>query len=333
MDLRRHNGDDFDGDVAQAEIDLPARLASTLGQAFRLDRELGGGGMSRVFVAEEAAFGRSVVVKVLQPQLAESINAKRFQREIHVAARLQHPHIVPLLSAGDGDGLLYYTMPFVEGESLRAKLRREGELSVADTVRILRDVAGALAYAHKHGVIHRDIKPENVLLSDGGAVVADFGIAKALSASRASADGTSTTTTVTEQGTALGTPLYMAPEQAAGDAACDHRADLYALGTVAYEMLTGRPPFEGRPTAQLLAAHAAEAPDPVAKRRPNVPAPLAALVMACLEKHPADRPRDANEVLSALDDPSLMVAPTPTRVMERTTRVASLLPSSMTIIS
>jgi serine/threonine-protein kinase len=323
MHLRRQHGDGFGADVTQAEIDLAARLASALGQAFRLDRELGGGGMSRVFVAEEAAFGRSVVVKVLRPELAESINAKRFQREIHVAARLQHPHIVPLLSAGEGNGLLYYTMPFVEGESLRAKLRREGELSIADTIRIIRDVAGALAYAHKHGVIHRDIKPENVLLSDGGAVVADFGIAKALSASRASADGT-TTTTVTEQGTALGTPLYMAPEQAAGDAACDHRVDLYALGTVAYEMLTGRPPFEGRPAAQLLAAHATEEPDPVAKRRPNVPAQLAALIMACLEKHPADRPPDANQVVRALDDATLLVAPTPSGALASATGRSAL---------
>jgi serine/threonine-protein kinase len=287
--------------------DLEVRLQQALGKAYRIARELGGGGMSHVYLAEETAFRRKVVVKVLRPDLAEALSAKRFQREIQLVARLQHPHIVPLLSAGRGapeagvNELLYYTMPFVEGESLRDRLRREGELPIDDTVRIVRDVASALAYAHRHGVVHRDIKPENVLLSDGGALVADFGIAKALSASQAQGGDATSTTTITQASVALGTPLYMAPEQAAGDVAADHRVDIYALGALAYEMLAGRPPFEGRSAQQLMAAHATEEPDPVTKRRPNTPPGLAALVMRCLEKRPADRPRDAEQLLLALD--------------------------------
>jgi eukaryotic-like serine/threonine-protein kinase len=286
--------------------DLQARLQNALGSAYRIARELGGGGMSHVYVAEETAFRRKVVVKVLRPELAQAISAKRFQREILLAARLQHPHIVPFLSAGaeareaGGDGLLYYTMPFVDGESLRDRLRREGELPIDETVRIVRDVASALAYAHRHGVAHRDIKPENVLLCDGGAVVADFGIAKALSASRSTADDETNSVTITQRGTALGTPLYMAPEQAAGDPGADHRADIYALGVVAYEMLAGRPPFAGGSAQQLMAAHATEEPDPIPKRRPTTPPWLAALVMHCLEKRPADRPQDAEQILLAL---------------------------------
>jgi serine/threonine protein kinase/Tol biopolymer transport system component len=293
-----------------ASPDLQGRLTRALGGAYRIERELGGGGMSHVYVAEETAFRRNVVVKVLRPELAEALSARRFQREIQVAARLQHPHIVPLLSAGQSDGLLYYTMPFVEGESLRDRLRREGELPIDDTIRILRDVASALAYAHRHGVVHRDIKPENVLLSDGGAVVADFGIAKALSAAQARGDDATTTTTITQRGMALGTPIYMAPEQATGDIAADHRADIYALGVVGYEMLTGRPPFEARSAQQLMAAHATEQPDPVVKRRPNTPPRLAAVVMHCLEKRPADRPQDAQQVLLALNNQSIAAAGT-----------------------
>jgi Tol biopolymer transport system component/tRNA A-37 threonylcarbamoyl transferase component Bud32 len=296
---------------AQRTLEIQARLQSALGGAYRVERELGGGGMSYVFVAEETAFKRFVVIKVLRPDLAEAISAKRFQREIQLAARLQHPHIVPLLSAGEVDGLLYYTMPFVDGESLRDRLRREGELPIDDTVRFIRDVTSALAYAHRHGVVHRDIKPENVLLSDGGAVVADFGIAKALSASRTHGDDTVMVSNITERGMALGTPLYMAPEQAADNPAADHRADLYALGAMVYEMLAGRPPFEGRSSQQLMAAHAVETPHPVANRRPNTPPGLATLVMRCLEKQPADRPQSAQEILAALDHAVAMGAAAP----------------------
>ena len=287
------------------------RLQAALGSAHRIERELGGGGMSRVFVAEEVALGRKVVVKVLREELAAEISVERFKREIAVAAHLQHPHIVPLLAAGDADGLPYYLMPFVEGESLRDVLSRRGELPVSESVSILRDICRALAYAHQHGVVHRDIKPDNVLLSGGSAVVADFGVAKALSVSAdASQRG------LTSVGVALGTPAYMAPEQAAASPGVDHRADLYALGVVAYEMLTGQAPFAGRTPEGLLAAHVTEPPEPIAKRRPALPADLAALVMRLLEKRPADRAQSADEVLRALDaitTPSAGHAPTSAR--------------------
>ncbi|HUO52479.1 MAG TPA: serine/threonine-protein kinase, partial [Gemmatimonadaceae bacterium] len=246
--------------------ELQDQLQRTLGAAYVIERELGGGGMSRVFVARETALDRRVVIKVLPPDLSAAVSVERFRREIQLAAGLQHPHIVPVLTAGISEGLPYFTMPFVEGESLRARLRREGELTVHDTVAILRDVAKALAYAHARGVVHRDIKPDNVLLSGGAAVVTDFGVAKALSASaRHSSSG------LTSLGMAMGTPAYMAPEQAAADPDTDHRADIYALGAMAYEMLTGRPLFPGRSPQQVLAAHTLEAPEPVQRIRPSLP--------------------------------------------------------------
>jgi serine/threonine-protein kinase len=271
--------------------DLRTRLQENLAGSYTIGRELGSGGMSHVFVADDTTLGRRVVVKVLRPELAEGLSAERFKREIRVAAKLQHPHIVPLLAAGElpagiDPALLYFSMPLVEGESLRARLTREGNLPIADAIRILRDVASALAYAHRHGIVHRDIKPENILLADGGAVVTDFGIAKAITAAR-DGDGRSTSgdSTITQRGTSLGTPAYMAPEQAAGDEV-DHRADFYALGVVAYEMLAGRPPFGGRTTQQLMAAHATEQPEPIERRRSTVPPALAELVMCLLEKQP-----------------------------------------------
>ena len=276
-----------------------AKVQEGLALSYRIERELGGGGMSCVFAAEELAFHRKVVVKVVRPQLAEALSVKRFEREILLAARLQHPHIVPLLHAGEADGLPYYTMPFVEGETLRERLRRRGELPIDETVRILRDVASALAYAHEHGVVHRDIKPENVMMSDGGAMVTDFGIAKAATDSL-TPEGGAQRSTLTEWGTVIGTPLYMAPEQASADPATDERADIYSLGVVAFEMLTGRPPFDGRSSQQLLAAHAVEVPEDVARRRPGTPDWLAAIVMRCLEKRPADRPQSAREIITAL---------------------------------
>ena len=284
-----------------------------LGDDYVLERELGGGGMSRVFVAEEVALGRRVVVKVLAPDLRDTVSVERFRREVRLAARLQHPHIVPLLAAGAlPSGALFYSMPFVEGETLSATLAREGALPVTDAVALLRDIASALAYAHRHGVVHRDVKPGNVFRTDGGAVVADFGIAKAIRAARDGApsrDGIRSAA-LTQLGTSLGTPAYLAPEQAAGDAV-DHRADLYSLGVVAYEMLAGRPPFEGRTAQQLLAAHVTEPPEPLHRRRPTVPPGLAALVMRLLEKHPADRPQSADDVLRTLDTSASLAAPGP----------------------
>jgi serine/threonine protein kinase/tetratricopeptide (TPR) repeat protein len=273
--------------------ELRAQLQASLGAAFAIERELGGGGMSRVFVAEDTSLGRQVVVKVLPGELSGSVSVERFRREISLAARLQHPHIVPLLSAGEVDGLPYYTMPFVDGESLRAKIGR-GELSIADTISILRDVARALEFAHSRGVTHRDIKPDNVLLAGSSAVITDFGVAKAVS------DATNQGT-LTSIGVALGTPAYMAPEQAAADPSTDARADIYAFGAMAYEMLAGHSPFAGRSMQGMLAAHATEVPPPIAALRPTTPRRLAELVMCCLEKRPGDRPQSASEIVQALD--------------------------------
>jgi len=278
------------------------QLQSALGAAYTIERELGGGGMSRVFLAAEHALGRRVVVKVLAPELAAGISADRFKREIQLAAQLQHPQIVPVLAAGEADGMPFYTMPFVEGEALRTRLRRDGALPVRDAVRILSDVAKALEYAHERGIVHRDIKPDNVLIARNSAAVTDFGIAKALAASKVQGPTQAPGGTLTQIGTSLGTPAYMAPEQAAGDPNTDHRADIYAFGCMGYELITGQPPFHGLSPHQLFAAHIAERPAPLATRQPNVPPPLAALIMQCLEKDPAARPQSAAEVLDTLEN-------------------------------
>ena len=251
--------------------------------------------MSRVFLAEETRLGRQVVVKLLPPDMGAAVNTERFEREIQLAARLQHPHIVPLLTAASSGDLLYYVMPYIAGESLRARLGRDGALPVNESVKILREVVDALAYAHENGVVHRDIKPDNVLLSTGHAVVTDFGVAKAVSVS---SGGKSSLTSL---GVALGTPAYMAPEQAAADPHVDHRADIYAVGALAYEMLTGRTPFVVPTPQAMLAAHITQTPDPVSKHRPAVPPALNALLMRCLEKHPADRWQTASELLAQLE--------------------------------
>jgi tRNA A-37 threonylcarbamoyl transferase component Bud32/tetratricopeptide (TPR) repeat protein len=278
-------------------MDLRGQLQETLGNSYNLERELGGGGMSRVFVADERRLNRKVVIKVLSPELAAGVSADRFEREIQLAASLQQANIVPILAAGETQGLPFYTMPFVEGESMRARLAKGGALPVSAIVGILRDVARALSYAHERGVVHRDIKPDNVLLSGGTAVVTDFGIAKAISAAREQAEGS----TLTQLGTSIGTPSYMSPEQAAGDPSVDHRADIYSLGCMAYELLTGQAPFHGRTPARTLAAHMTEVPRPVTELRADTPAPLAALVMRCLEKDPASRPQTGAEVIQSLD--------------------------------
>ncbi len=284
-------------------IDLRAQLQSTLGDGYTLERELGGGGMSRVFVAHENALGRTVVVKVIAPELAEGVSAERFAREVKLAARLQQANIVPVLSTGSSGSLPYYTMPFVTGESLRARIAVGTRLSVPQAVSILRDVARALSYAHTQGVVHRDIKPENILLSGGTAVVTDFGIAKALSASRTQ-DGqanAAANTMLTQAGLSIGTPAYMAPEQAIG-ADVDHRADLYAWGVVAYELLAGAHPFAGKAnSAQMIAAHLAETPMSLTQRNADVSASVNDLVQRCLAKDAAHRPANAEELLQVLD--------------------------------
>jgi serine/threonine-protein kinase len=288
--------------------DLRDQLQATLGDRYVLEQELGGGGMSRVFLAHEASLGRKVVVKVLPQELAGAVSVDRFRREIQLAAQLQHPHIVPLLSAGETEGLPFFTMPYVRGESLRARLSKGGELPISESIRILREIASALAYAHENGVVHRDIKPENVLISGGSAVVTDFGVAKALTASSGVNENS-----LTSLGVALGTPAYMSPEQATADPATDHRADIYALGVVAYELLTGATPFQGRSPQGILAAHVTEKPETVSQRRSTVPQLLASLVMSCLEKRPSDRPQSAHEVMHQLDGlstPSGGMAPT-----------------------
>jgi len=274
--------------------ELQTRLQHALGDAYHLEKELGGGGMSRVFVARETRLGRQVVIKVLPPEMSAGVNVERFEREIQLAARLQHPHVVALLTAGADGDLLYYVMPFIKGESLRAKLAREGELPVGEAARILRDVADALAYAHSEGVVHRDIKPDNVLISANHALVADFGVAKAVTAS-------SGEVSLTSLGVALGTPAYMAPEQAAAEPNVDHRADIYAFGALAYEMLTGRPPFNAPTAQQVLAAHVTQAPEPVTAHRATVPASMAELIMRCLAKKPADRWQRADELRAQLE--------------------------------
>jgi len=253
--------------------------------------------MSRVFAAEETSLKRKVVVKVLAPELAVDVNTERFRREIQLAAQLQQANIVPVLSTGETGGLPYYTMPLVDGHSLRARLSNGGPLSVTEAVGILRDVAKALAYAHEHGVVHRDIKPENVLLSGGTAVVTDFGIAKALSASRTGTHGE----TLTQVGVSLGTPAYMAPEQAAADPETDHRADLYAFGIMGYELLSGHPPFHGRTPQKLLAAQMGETPEPIGEIRPDTPPLLAELVMKCLAKDADSRPQSAGDLVRVLE--------------------------------
>ncbi len=271
-------------------------LQRALGEAYGIERELTGAGMSRVFVARERALGREVVIKVLPKELALGVNRERFQQEIRLAARLSHPYIVPLLHAGEHEDLLWFTMPFISGESLKARIEASGAQPIRDVVQIARDVAEALAYAHAQGVVHRDIKPANILLEGNHGLVTDFGVAKALNAAMPSMGSGHTTT-----GMAIGTPAYMAPEQLAADPSADHRIDLYALGLVMYEALAGRSPFSAPSPAATMAAQLTQIPDPLTKVRPDVPAPLAKLIGDCLAKTPEERPATAAEVVEALD--------------------------------
>ena len=272
----------------------PQQLIDALADRYRIERELGQGGMATVYLAEDLRHERQVAVKVLRPDLAATLGSDRFLREIRIAAQLQHPNILPLLDSGDSAGFLYYVMPFVDGQSLRDRLDRVGELPVNEAVKLLCEIVDALALAHQRGVVHRDIKPDNIMLSGRHALVMDFGVAKAVS----EATGRNQLTTA---GVALGTPAYMAPEQAAGDPHLDQRVDIYAVGVMAYELLTGRTPFMGHTPQQMLAAHVTEAPEPVSRHRATIPPPLEAVVMRCLAKRPADRFQTAEELLGALE--------------------------------
>jgi serine/threonine protein kinase/Tol biopolymer transport system component len=290
------------------------QLASALADRYAVEREIGSGGMATVYLAEDLRHHRQVAIKVLRADLAATLGPDRFLREIEIAAKLQHPNILPLLDSGEADDFLFYVMPYVEGHSLRDKLSKEGELPIGEAVRILRDVVDALTEAHANGVVHRDIKPENILLHGRHALVTDFGVAKAVS----EATGREQLTTA---GVALGTPAYMAPEQASADPHLDQRVDIYAVGAVAYELLTGRPVFMGTTPQMILSAHMTEPPQPVTKHRDTVPDALEAVVMRCLEKKPADRFQSAEELLpqfEALSTPSGGMTPTDTRPVAAT---------------
>ncbi len=285
------------------------RLTAALAGRYAIQREVGAGGMATVYLAEDVKHRRKVAVKVLRPELAATLGPERFTREIEIAAQLQHPHILPLLDSGEAAGFLYFVMPFVDGESLRERLARHGELPIPEAIRILVEVVDALAHAHRRGVVHRDMKPDNVMLSERHALVTDFGVAKAVS----EATGRQKMTTA---GVALGTPAYMAPEQAAADPNVDHRADIYAVGVVAYELIAGRPPFTGMSSQEILAAHVTQAPQPLGARRTACPPTLAAVIMKCLEKRPADRWQTAEALLAQLEPmatPSGGVTPTQTQ--------------------
>ncbi|MDB4917089.1 MAG: protein kinase [Gemmatimonadetes bacterium] len=294
---------------------LRRRLERELGTRYQIERELSGGGMSRVFLARETALHRRVVIKVLPPEMTASLSVERFNLEITLAATLQHPHIVPLLSAGEVDGMPYFTMPFVEGESLRARIVHARDIPTAELARILREVASALDYAHSTGVVHRDIKPDNVLLSHGSAMVTDFGVARALSASATPGTGR-----ITGLGISLGTPAYMSPEQAAADPNIDNRSDIYAWGVMAYEMFSGATPFAGHTPQAMLAAQVSEPVPPLRFLRPVKNAALGALIARCLAKDPNDRPQSAAELIGSLD---AVIAP---RQSHAQTQVADGLP-------
>jgi serine/threonine-protein kinase len=282
---------------------LPSRISGALSGEYRLEHEIGAGGMATVFLAEDLRHDRRVALKVLRPELAAVIGAERFLAEIKLTANLQHPHILPLFDSGEADSFLYYVMPFVEGESLRDRIRREKQLPVDEAVRIASEVASALDYAHRHGVIHRDIKPENILLHDGRALVADFGIA--LAASKAGG------TRMTETGMSLGTPHYMSPEQAMGEREITARSDVYALGAVLYELLTGDPPFTGSTAQAVVARVVTESPRPMLPQRHTIPPHVEAAVLTALEKLPADRFATAAQFAEALARPGAATLPTP----------------------
>ena len=274
---------------------VPQALSESLAGQYRIDRVLGSGGMATVYLAHDVRHDRQVAVKVVKPEIVATVGADRFINEIRTTAHLKHPHVLPLFDSGSAGDALFCVMPYIDGESLRSRLRREGQLPLTDTMTILHEVADALAYAHEQGVIHRDIKPDNVLLSGRHVFLADFGIARVLE------DSASVDQTVTATSTIVGTPAYLSPEQAAGRSHIDHRADIYSFGVMAYEMLAGAPPFAGNTAPAVMAAHMATPADPLATRRPDVPPGLSALVVKCLAKRPEDRWELMDDVLVALD--------------------------------
>jgi serine/threonine protein kinase/tetratricopeptide (TPR) repeat protein len=292
--------------MADSANDLQSRLQAALGDAYRIERELARGGMSRLFLATEVSLNRQVVVKLLPPEMASEVSAARFKQEIEVVAQLQHPHVLPVHAAGSKDDLIYYVMPYVAGESLRHRLNEEGKLPLEEAMLILTEVADALAFAHERGVVHRDIKPENILLQQGHAVLTDFGVARAVEQARGEAR-------LTEVGMAVGTPGYMSPEQASGETNLDARSDVYALAVVGYEMLAGEQPFTGPNAQAVLAAHLTENPMPVAEKRPDVPAALDSAISRALAKQPSARFQTATEFRDALR----LSAATPTAVPAR----------------
>jgi serine/threonine protein kinase/Tol biopolymer transport system component len=290
------------------------RFPDALAERYRVKEVLALGATATVYLARDIKHGRDVAVKVVHPAVAAALGADRFLREIEIVAKLHYPTIVPLYDSGEASGHLYYVMPYQAGLSLRQKLARDGPLSIGEAVAILRDVCDALAHAHERGIVHRDIKPGNILLAGRHALVSDFGIAKAEAGATASA-------MFTEGGIVIGTPAYMAPEQIAADPAVDHRADIYAVGVLAYELLAGRPPFIHASRQDLLSAHLGEAPVPITRHRPDVPAPLAEMVMKCLEKRPADRWQSAGELLQILNTSTVLDrAPMPRHPAQRRPR-------------
>ncbi|HUQ48141.1 MAG TPA: protein kinase, partial [Gemmatimonadaceae bacterium] len=297
--------------------DVLSRLQQALADRYTIERELGSGGMATVYLAEDLKHRRNVAIKVLREDIAASIGAQRFLREIEIAAQLQHPNILTLLDSGNANGFLFYVMPYVSGQSLRERISREGELPVHEAVRLLVEVVDALSHAHDHGVVHRDMKPDNVMLSGRHALVADFGVAKAVSDASAGGGG------VTSVGLAVGTPSYMSPEQAAADPGIDHRSDIYSVGVMAYEMLTGRTPFVGATSQQILAAHVTQTADPLSRYRPGLPAALEAVLMRCLEKRPADRWQSAAALHDALEPFATASSITPTDSPPHTGKSAS----------
>jgi serine/threonine-protein kinase len=294
--------------------DIVSRLTAALSDRYRIERELGAGGMATVYLAHDIKHRRQVAIKVLRPELAAMLGPERFLREIETTANLRHPHILPLYDSGEAEGFLFYVMPLVEGESLRSRLDRVKQLPIDEALGIAREVADALGYAHGRGIIHRDIKPENILLEGGHAVVADFGIARAVSAAGAEK--------LTRTGMSVGTPSYMSPEQAAGEQDIDGRSDLYALGCVLYEMLGGKPPFTGPTVESVVHQHLMVEPPPITNLRPTVPVEVAGALARTLAKNPADRFNPAAQFVQALSTP---MAPRPTAAAARRSSARRLL--------